>query len=191
MVIPAGDPSSVIVLLIGIIGVVFISNLIGEKLMAVNLKGQSADEILNDQPTLVAEGHYLISAVWYQPNQYDGEWSHKIKWQIVGSPPHLESERGKYLYSNWNESKPSYAKQFLKAGVACGIYTEAQVRDWVAAGEMPDPDFEQWLGHKCVCKVTHNEWQGKTYANIGFDWFAVESDTAKEAGIVAGEKTPF
>jgi len=149
----------------------------------VNLKNQNADEILAGQQPLVEEGYYQCNLVGYTPSIFDGTTTHKMKLQIVGAPQHLLSERGKYLYVNWKESSEAFAKQFLKAGVALGIYTEAQVREWIAAGEMDDPDFEQWIGTTCVCRVSHNQYQGKTYANIGFDWFHVKSDTAKDAGI--------
>ena len=152
----------------------------------LNLKDQNADEIINGQQPLVEEGYYKCSLVGYKPSDYNGVTSHQIKLQIVGAPQNLLSERGKYLYVYWKEDAKNFIKSFMRAGLALGIYTEAQIKELLAVGQMDIPDFEQWVGTTCVCRISHNAYQGKTYANVA-DWFHVNSDTAQEARIVAGQ----
>ena len=150
----------------------------------ISLKGYSSEEVINNSAPIVEEGYYQVTLVGYQPAVYNNTTTHKIKWQVVGAPPHLAAERGKYLYVNWKEDSPAYGKSVLRAGLACGIYSEARIRELIDKGEMPSPDFESWHNATCVCKVAHNEYNGKVYAIIGTDYYALDSDTAKEAAIV-------
>jgi len=150
----------------------------------INLKGYSKDEIIGDQHDIVKEGYYQITATWYEPSTFNDVTNHRIKWQIVGAPSELASERGKYLYSNWKEDAKKFIKQFLAAYVACGVYTMTQVDAWFEAGEMPNPDFEQLVGKTCICRVSHfTSDEGKKFATLGTDYYPVSSDIAKDAGI--------
>jgi len=152
--------------------------------MTINLQGYSTDEVINNTAPIVAEGYYQIKLVNYQVVSYNDITTHKMKWQVVGAPAALAAERGKYLHVNWKEDSPTYGKSVLRAGLACGIYSEARIRELINTGQMPTPNFESWLNATCVCKVTHSDFKGNTYALIGTDYYAIDNETAQEAAIV-------
>jgi len=108
-------------------------------------------------------------------------------WQIVGTPPELQSEIGKYIYEACYEYSSVYMKQIAIIGWACGIYSKEYLKSLQTKGaDLPMPDFQTWLYTSCIGKVKHENDRtdpNKFYAKIGFDYKPVDHEIVQTAGI--------
>ena len=117
-----------------------------------------------------------------------GTACHKFTWQIIGTPPELRDETGKYIYESFYPHSSVFFKQVAGLGWALGIHTKEYLKSLQANGEdLPMPEFESWLYKTCIGKVFHEDDPNdpsKFYAKIGFNYKPTTDAVVQEAGIV-------
>ena len=145
-------------------------------------------ETLGEEKLPPKEGWYHIKLIQHKEDSTQRGTVHKCTWQIVGAPPELRDERGKYVYESYYEYSSVFAKQCAIIGWACGLYSKEYLANLQAKGvDLPIPDFGTWLHISCIGKVKHENDKNdpnKFYARIGFDYKPVDHETVKLAGIV-------
>ena len=145
-------------------------------------------ENLGEEKLPPKPGYYHIKLIKHQEDTTQRGTVHKCTWQIVGTPPDLTEERGKYIYESYYVYSSVFAKQCATIGWACGILSKEYLAQLQRkGGDLPTPDFASWVGATCVGKVKHEKDQNdpsKYYARIGFDYKAVNHETVRAAGVV-------
>ena len=133
-------------------------------------------------------GYYHIKLIKYQEDTTQRGTVHKCTWQIVGTPPDLNDERGKYIYESYYEYSSVFGKQCATIGWACGIFSKEYLAQLQKKGmNLPTPDFSSWVGATCIGRVKLEKDQNdpnKFYAKFGFEYKPVDHETAKVAGVV-------
>jgi hypothetical protein len=134
------------------------------------------------------EGWYHIKLIQHKEDTTQRGTVHKCTWQIIGTPPELRDELGKYVYESYYVYASVFAKQCAIIGWACGLYSKEYLADLQAKGaDLPIPDFGTWLLTTCIGKVRHETDKDdpkKSYARIGFDYKPVSHESVKIHGIV-------
>jgi hypothetical protein len=136
------------------------------------------------------EGFYHVQLINVEPKIKDNGKTYKFVWEIVGSPndPNMVTAIGKKVNEFLSDWTPLFTKQIVRIGQSCEIYSTEFLKGLKDKGEqLPDPDFDSWLGTSCVVKITHEKRYNdpkKTDAKIGWDYFMVNSPESREAKVL-------
>ena len=145
-------------------------------------------EHLGEEPLPPKEGWYHIKLIRYTEDLTQRGRVHKCTWQIIGTPPELRDELGKYVYESYFEYSSAFVKQSALIGWACGLYSKEYLANLQANEEdLPMPDFGAWLLATCIGKVKYEKDKNdpnKSYVRLGFSYKPLDHETVQLAGIV-------
>jgi hypothetical protein len=95
---------------------------------------------------------------------------------------------GGTVYEYLSSWTPLFPKQFIRVGLACEVYTIEGLKSLKDKGEeLPDPDFNSWIGKSCVAKIAHKKRFNdatKIDPSIGWEYYMLNSPEAKEANVI-------